>query len=190
MSESWRVRIWRQRTMFLTPKTNGQILLVKILGFLKSAKIFGLHWIKIPGLTPVEILGYFLKTRFLTPKTHCLCGLSKLGAFKEYKDIGPTSYPNPSFQHLSKSWVISYEPCFLMPKKTHGLLLLVKILGFSKSAKILGPHCIKVPGLTPVEILGYFWRTRLLTLKTHCLCGLSKCWFFFKRTKICANIVS
>ena len=50
------------RTMFLTPKTNGKLLLVKILGFLKSAKILGLHCIKISGLTPVEILGYFLKT--------------------------------------------------------------------------------------------------------------------------------
>ena len=68
-------------------------------------------------------------------------------------------------------------------QKTHGLLLLVKTLGFSKSAKILSLHCIKVPGLTPVEILGYFWRTRLLTLKTHCLCGLSKCWVFLREQR-------
>ena len=176
--------------MFLTPNTNGQILLVKISGFLKSAKIFGLHWIKIPGLTPVEILGYFLTTRFLTPKTHCLCGLSKLGAFKEYKDIGPTSYPNPSFNTCQNLGLFHTNLVSWCQKKPHGLLLLVKTLGFSKSAKILGLHCIKVPGLTPVEILGYFWRTRLLTLKTHCLCGLSKCWVFLKRTNICTNIVS
>ena len=85
------------RTIFLTPKTHGLLLLAKILGFLKSAKILGPHCDKIRGLTPVDILGYFLRTRFLTPKTHCLCGLSKSWGFKEYKDIGPTWYPNQSF---------------------------------------------------------------------------------------------
>ena len=71
------------RAMFLTPKTNGKILLVKILGFLKSAKILGLHFIKISGLTPVEILGYFLKTSevFDTKNTLSIWLVEILGFF-------------------------------------------------------------------------------------------------------------
>ena len=85
------------RTMFLTPKTHGLLLLVKILGLLKSAKILGLQCIKIPGLTPVEILGCFLRTRFRHQK-HIACAVCQnLGIFKECKDIGATLYPNPSF---------------------------------------------------------------------------------------------
>ena len=148
-----------------------------------------------------------------------------LGFFKEYQDIRPTSYPNPSFNTFQDlrlfhknhvSWRQKPMPCFvchnlgtfkkhkdiglpsyrnlrLAPvkilgyfvrtmffaaKNPHGLIFLIKILGFMKSAMILGQHCITVAGLTPVEILGYFLRTRLLTPKTHCLYGLSKSWVF------------
>ena len=94
------------RTMFLTPKTNGKILLVKILGFLKSAKILGLHCIKISGLTPVEILGYFLKT-------------SEVFDTKKH---------------------IVYMAC-------------LNLGFFLKRTKILGVHCIKISGKTPVNIL-------------------------------------
>ena len=102
------------RTIFLTPKTHGLLLLAKILGFLKSAKILGPHCDKIPGLTPVDILGYFLRTRFLTPKTHCLCGLSKSWGFKDYKDIGPTWYPNQSFIPVNFCFLFLFLFCFVL----------------------------------------------------------------------------
>ena len=102
------------RTIFLTPKTQGLLLLAKILGFLKSAKILGPHCDKIPGLTPVDILGYFLRTRCLTPKTHCLCGLSKSWGFKEYKDIGPTWYPNQSFIPVNFCFLFFVLFCFVL----------------------------------------------------------------------------
>ena len=105
------------RTIFLTPKTHGLLLLAKILGFFNIAKILGPHCDKIPGLTPVDILGYFLRTKFLTPKTHCLCGLSKSWGFKEYKDIGPTWYPNQSFIPVNFCFlffVFVFVFCFLL----------------------------------------------------------------------------
>ena len=108
------------RTMFFAAKNpHGLIFLIKIFGFMKSAKILGLHCITIPGLTPVEILGYFLRTRLLTPKTHCLYGLSKSWVFKEYQDIGPTLNLNPS---LTPVTILGYfiRIMFLRPK-TNGL---------------------------------------------------------------------
>ena len=135
-----------------------------------------------------------------------------LGTFKEYKDIGLTSYRNLRFsicqnlglfhnnhvflmpknplsillvkilgflkrtkilayilskcqvKHLSKSWCISKEPCF-WHQKTHGLLLLVKILRLSKSTKILGLHRIEILSLAYVKILGYFIRTMFFDTK-------------------------
>ena len=58
-------------------KNTLPVCLVKILGFLKSTKILGQHRIQIPALTPVKILGYFIRTMILTPKTHGLFCLSK-----------------------------------------------------------------------------------------------------------------
>ena len=112
-----------RRTIFLTPKKNPwPIFACRNLGTFKKYKDIGLtsyqncristcHNLAVfqhfkrtmflspkTHLTPVEILGYFLRTRLFTPKTHCLCGLStSWAAFKEYRDIGPKTYPNPSF---------------------------------------------------------------------------------------------
>ena len=52
--------------------------------------------------------------------------------FIAYKDIGLTSY----LKHRLNTGQNLTKPCFFTP--THGLLLLVKIFGFLKSAKILG----------------------------------------------------
>ena len=168
------------RTIFLTPKTHGPLLLAKILGFLKSAKILGPHCDKIPGLTPVDIFGYFLRTRFLTPKTHCLCGLSKSWGFKEYKNIGPTWYPNQSFIPVNFCFLFLF--CFVLfcfvffffwlfhnyvfeAKNSWPIFVFVKILGFSKNGEILGLHCIKISGKRPVKILAYFIRTMFFDAK-------------------------
>ena len=175
------------RTIFLT---HGLLLLAKILGFLKSAKILGPHCDKIPGLTPVDILGYFLRTRFLTPKTHCLCGLSKSWGFKEYKDIGPTWYPNQSFIPVNFCFLFLFCFCFVLfcffffvlfcfvlfcfwlfhnyvfeAKNSWPIFVFVKILGFSKNGEILGLHCIKISGKRPVKMLAYFIRTMLFDAK-------------------------
>ena len=64
--------------------------------------------------TPVKILGYFIRTMFLiqkknkqtnkqTKKTWPTFACQNLGTFKEYKDIGLTSYRNirfSTFQNL------------------------------------------------------------------------------------------
>ena len=164
--------------MFLTPKTNGQILLVKILGFLKSAKIFGLPWIKIPGLTPVEILGYFLTTRFLTPKTHCLCGLSKLGAFKEYKDIGPTSYPNPSFntcQNLGLFHTNLVSWCQKNPWPTFAC----QNLGIFKECKDFGPTLYQSSRINTCRNLGVFLKNQAFDTKNTLSVWLVEMLVFF-----------
>ena len=77
-----------------------------------------------------------------------------LGTFKKYKDIGLTSYRNFRISTCHNLAVFQHfkRAMFLSPK-TH---------------------------LTPVEILGYFLRTRLFTPKTHCLCGLSTSWAAFE----------
>ena len=214
------------RTKFFDAKNSWPIFVVKILGLLKRTEILGLHFILIPGLTLVKILGYFLRTRFLHQTLMTCVTCENLGTLKEYKDIGPTSYPNPSlntcqnlglFHKTHVLWrrkpmayftwqnlgIFNENPQgfwdYIVSKfqvnmcqnlgiflknhvfwrqNTRGLLLLVKILGFLKNAKILVLHCIKVPGLKPVEILGYSLRTKFLTPKTHCLCVLSKSWGF------------
>ena len=47
---------------------------------------------------PVKILGYFIRTMFLTPKNPWPSfACQNLGTFKKYKDIGLTSYRNLRF---------------------------------------------------------------------------------------------
>ena len=123
---------------FLDSKNPWPTFACQNLGIFEECKD-GPHCDKIPGLTPVDILGYFLRTRFLTPKTHCLCGLSKSWGFKEYKDIGPTWYPNqryPSifvfcFCFVLFCFVFGYFITMFLKPKTHGLFLcLSKSWGF------------------------------------------------------------
>ena len=170
----------------MTPKTHGQLLLVKIMGFLKSANTLGLHCIKIPEFTPVEILGYFLRTRFLTPKTHCLYGLSKSWDFfflKENRDFGHTLYENFRLNtHQNLGCLIR---TMFLDAKNPWPILLVKVLGFLKRTEILGLHCIKMSSKTPVKILGYFIRTMFLTpKKKHILLLLVKILGLLKSTEI------
>ena len=123
-----------KRTMFLSPKTH---------------------------LTPVEILGYFLRTRLFAPKYHCLCGLStSWAAFKEYRDIGPKTYPNPSFNICQNLGLFHNNDDFWRQKPM--AYFASKIFRFLKRTEILGPQCIKVSGERPVKILGYFIRTIFL----------------------------
>ena len=103
------IGLFHKEPCFLTPKSQWPILLVKVLGFLKRTKILGLHCIKMSSKTPVKILGYFIRTMFLTPKKKTkhkpwpTFACQNLGTFKEYKDIGLTSYRNirfSTFQNL------------------------------------------------------------------------------------------
>ena len=74
-------------------KTHGLLLLVKILGLLKSTKISGLHRIEILGLAHFKILGYFIRTMFIDakkPMAYFAC--QNLGIFKENRDFGPTFF--------------------------------------------------------------------------------------------------
>ena len=170
-------------------------MLVKFLGFLKRTKILGLQFFKMSSKTPVKILGYFIRTMFLThtqkknkqtnkkPMAYFAC--QNLGTFKGYKDIGLTSYRNLRFstgQNLGY-----FIRTMFLTSKPNGKLLLVKILGFLKSAKILGLRCIKISGLTPVEILGYFLKTSEVfdtQKKTLSIWLVEILGFFLKRTKI------
>ena len=132
------------------------------LGVFEEHKDFG-HTLyqKIPSLTPVKILGFFIQPRFWTlenPWPVCLFKIS--GFFKEYKDF------------RFKIKILGVTPVkilgFLMKRtmffdtKNSWPTWLVKISGFLKSVKILGLHCIKIRGLTPVKILGYFSRNQVL----------------------------
>ena len=112
------------------------------------------HCIKVPGLTPVEISGYFLRTKFLTPKTHFLCGLSKSWGFKRVQRYWANIVSKSQLQHLSKrtTFFDAKNPC---------PILLVKILGFLKSAKILGLHSIKIPSLNTCQNLGVFHKNHV-----------------------------
>ena len=123
---------------------------------------------------------------FLTPKSSWpTFACQNLGTFKEYKDIGLTSYRNLRFSTFQNLWVFHKNHVYWRQKNPWPILL-VKILGFLKRTKILGLHFFKMSSKTPVKILGFFLRTRCLTPKTHCLYGLSKPWIFFflKRTEI------
>ena len=85
--------------------------------------------------TPVKILGYFIRTMFLThthtknkqtkPMAYFAC--QNLGTFKGYKDIGFTSYRNLRFSTCQNLGVFHKNHVF-DTKITYALLLLVKIL--------------------------------------------------------------
>ena len=98
---------------------------------------------------------------FLTLKTHGLFACQNLGVFKEYKDFGLslTPYQNPRFNACQNLGVFRNKN-HVFRHKTPKASWLVKILGFSTSANTLGLHCIKIPGLTHVKILGYLLRRR------------------------------
>ena len=145
------------RTIFLTPKTHGLLLLAKILGFLKSAKILGEHCDKIPGLTLVDILGYFLRTRFLTQKHIACAACQNLRVSKSTKILDQHGiqikalYPSIFvFCFVLFCFVLF---CFVFwlfhnyvfeAKNSWPIFVFVKILGFSKNGEILGLHCIKI----------------------------------------------
>ena len=106
-----------------------------------------------------------------------------LGIVKENRDFGPTLYQNFRLNTCQNLGVFHKNHVFCR-QKTHGLLLLVKILGLLKSTKILGLHCIEIVGLALVKILGYLIRTMFLTAKTHGLLLLVKILGLLKSTKI------
>ena len=140
-------------------------MLVKILGFLKRTEILGLHCIKMSSKTPVKFLGYFIRAMFLKTKNPWpTFACQNLGTFKEYKDIGLTSYRNlrfSTFQHLGVFQKNHVYWC----QKTHGLFCLSKSWDF-KREQDFGPTIFKMSSKTPVKILGYFIRTKFLT-HTH-----------------------
>ena len=152
----------------MTPKKPWPILLVKILRFLKRTKVLGLHFIKMSSKTPVKILGYFIRTMFLTPKNPWpTFACQNLGTFKEYKDIGLTSYRNLRFSTFQNLGVFHKNHVY-WHQKFHGLFCLSKSWDFLKRTEILGLHCIKMSSKTPVKFLGYFIRAMFLTPKNPC----------------------
>ena len=119
---------WYKKTK--TNKNHGLLLLVKILGLLKSTKISGLHRIEILGLAPFKILGYFIRTMFIDakkPMAYFAC--QNLGIFKENKDIGLTSYRNLRFSTCQKLGLFHKKQVFWR-QKAHGLFCLSKCWDF------------------------------------------------------------
>ena len=118
---------------------------------------------------------YFIRTMFLTskkPMAYFAChilGIFKgkrdfacvacrnLEVFKEYQDIGPTSYPNPSFN--------TFQNLGLFHKNLDGKspcpVLFVTIVGLLKSTKILGIHRI----VSTCQNLGVFHKNHFLDSK-------------------------
>ena len=156
------------RTMFLDAKNTWPILLIKILGFLTRTEILGLYCIKISSKTAVKILGYFIRTIFLTQKkkkkTPWPILLVKILGFLRKQRFWAYIFIKKSSKAPVKILGYLIRTMFLTPK-THGLLLLVKILGLLKSIRILGLHRFEILGLAPVKILGYFIRTMFFDAK-------------------------
>ena len=134
--------------------------------------------------TPVKILGYFIRTMFLTPKNPWpTFACQNLGTFKEYKDIGLTSYRNLRFSTFQNLGVFHKNHVY-WHQKFHGLFCLSKSWDFLKRTEILGLHCIKMSSKTPVKFLGYFIRAMFLTPKTNVLLLLVKILGLLNSTEI------
>ena len=131
------------------------------LGFFKEYKDIGLtSYRNLRFSRPVKILGYFIRTMFLTPKNPCpTCACQNLGTFKEYKDIGLTSYRNLrlcTYQNLGVS-------CFLTPKPT-AYLCLSKSWDL-KSTEILGLHRIEIFRFSTCQNLVVFHKNHVFHAK-------------------------
>ena len=144
--------------MFLDAK--NPCLFCLSLGIFKENKDFG------PTFFQMSCQGYFLRTRCLTPKTHCLYGLSKswdfffteiLGLFGKFQVKHPSKY------------------IFLTPK-TH--ILLVKILGF-KEYRDIGLTLYRNLRFSSCQNIGLFHKIHVFDAKKPIgLFCLSKSWDF------------
>ena len=103
------------------------------LGIFKKTKILGLHFIKMSSKAPVKILGYFIRTMFLTPKNPWpTFACQNLGTFKKYKDIGLTSYRNLRFSTCQNLGLFHKNHVFWR-QKAHGLFCLSKSWAFKEN---------------------------------------------------------
>ena len=121
----------------------------------KKTKILGLHFIKMSSKTPVKILGYFIRTMFFDAKNPWpTFACQNVGLFEECKDIAPTLYQNSRINNCRNLGVFLKNQVF--DTKNILFVWLIKIFFFFfflKRTKILGLHCIKISGKTPVKIL-------------------------------------
>ena len=110
---------------------------------------------RIPGLTPVKILGYFIRIRnsfffffffffFLTLKTHGQFACQNLGVFKEYKDFGLslTPYQNPRFNTCQNLGVFRNKN-HVFRHKTPKAYLTCQDLGVFNECEYFGPTLFK-----------------------------------------------
>ena len=150
------------------------------LGLFEECKDIGPTLYQNSRINTCRNLGYFLRTRFLTPNTHCLYGLSKSCFFFFLRERRYWAYIVSKFQvkHPSKSWLFNKNHVSWRQKH------IIKILGFLTRTEILGLYCIKISSKTAVKILGYFIRTMFFDAKKkkkkkkHGLFCLSKSWDF------------
>ena len=109
-------------------------------------------------------MGFFIQPRFWTlenPWPVCLFKIS--GVFKEYKDFRFKLYQNLSCNTCQNLGVFDKNYVFRHQKLM--AYLACQNLGVFKECNF-GLNCIKIRGLTPVKILGYFSRTRFFNTKT------------------------
>ena len=152
--------------------------LVNILGcFLKSTEILGQKHIRIPALTSVKILGYFITTMIFDAKNPWPILLVKIfGFLKRTEILGPQCIKVSGKRPVK---ILGYfiRTMFLTsinPWSTFASLNL-----FLKSAKILGLHCSKIPGLTHCRNHAVFHKNHVFDFKkTHGLFCLSHSWDF------------
>ena len=164
-------------------------MLVKLLGFLKKTEILCLHCIKMSSKTPVKILGYFIRTMFLTPKNHVLLLLVKiLGLLKNTEILGLHRIEILGLAHVK---ILGYfiRTIFLTQNNPWPTFA-CQNLGLFEECKDIGPTLYQNSRINTCRNLGYFLRTRFLTPKTHCLYGLSKSWGFKRERRYWAYIVS
>ena len=105
------------------------VWLVKILRFLRSAKILGLHRIEISGLATVKILGDIIRTMFFDAKAHgLLLRVKILGLLKSTKILG---LHRIEILCLAPVEILRYfKRFFFLTPKPHGLYGLSKSRGF------------------------------------------------------------
>ena len=157
--------------------------LVKILGFSKRAKILGLHCIKIPGLTPVEILQYFITTRFLTPKATACVACQNLGFFKDYQDIGLTSYRNLRFSTCRNLGVFHKNHVFDAQNPWWPTFSCQNLRIFEE-CKDFGPTLYQNFIFNTCRNLGVFLKNQVFDTKNPLPVWLVKIVGFLKSTKI------
>ena len=159
-------------------------MLVKILGFLRKQKFWAYIFIKMSSKAPVKILGYFIRTMFLTPKNPWPSfACQNLGTFKKYKDIGLTSYRNLRFSTCQNLGLFHKNHVFWR-QKAHGLFCLSKSWAFKENIDF-GAYIVSKCQVKHLSKSWVFHKNHVFdTKKTHVLLLLVKILGLLKSTEI------